>query len=64
MVRPRHGAGDKAETLLIRRPSSELLQDLGSPMPDSEAVRQTLSRLLRPGTLVFVLPASESIPQP
>jgi hypothetical protein len=44
--------------------SSELLQDVGSPMPDSEAVQQTLSRLLRPGTLVFILPTSESIPQP
>jgi hypothetical protein len=43
---------------------SELVQDVGSPLPDSEAVQQTLSRLLRPGTLVFILPASESIPQP
>ena len=43
---------------------SELLQDVGTPRPDSEAVQQTLSRLLRPGTLVFILPASESIPQP
>jgi hypothetical protein len=43
---------------------SELLQDVGSPMPDSEAVQRTLARLLRPGTLVFVLPTSESIPQP
>jgi hypothetical protein len=51
-----------------QRPSSprflELLQDVGSPTPDSEAVQQTLSRLLRPGTLVFILSASESIPQP
>jgi hypothetical protein len=43
---------------------SELLRDAGPPLPDSEAVQQTLSRLLRPGTLVFILPASESIPQP
>jgi hypothetical protein len=43
---------------------SELLQDMGSPMSDSEAVGQTLSRLLRPGTLIFDFPASESIPPP
>jgi hypothetical protein len=45
-------------------PSSELLKDMGSPMPDSEAVQQALSRLVRPGTLVFILPASASVPQP
>jgi hypothetical protein len=44
--------------------SSEFLQDGGPPTPDSEAAQQTLARLLRPGTLVFVLPKSESIPQP
>jgi hypothetical protein len=43
---------------------SELLQDVGSLPPDSEAVQQTLSRLLRPGTLVFILPTSEGLPQP
>jgi hypothetical protein len=43
---------------------SELVQDMGPPPPDSEAVQQTLSRLLRPGTLVFILPASEGIIQP
>ncbi len=32
-----------------------LWKDIGSPTPDSDAVRQTWARLLRPGTLVFVL---------
>lgn len=44
--------------------SHELWKDMGTPMPDSEAVRQTLARLLRPGTLVFVLSARENLPQP
>lgn len=44
-------------------PSHELWKDIGSP-PDSEAVRQTFARLLRPGTLVFVLSARENVPRP
>jgi len=42
----------------------ELWTDLGSPMPDSDAVWQTYARLLRPGTVIFVLSARENIPQP
>lgn len=42
----------------------ELWTDLGSPQPDSEVVWKTYSRTLRPGTLIFVLPAREKIPQP
>jgi hypothetical protein len=32
----------------------------GWPPPDDEAVLRTFARLLRPGTLVFILPASEN----
>jgi hypothetical protein len=50
------------------RPSSpqlhELWKDLGSSLPDDEAVWQTFSRVLRPGTLVFILSARENIPRP
>src|SRR5262249_15937201 len=42
----------------------ELWQDVGPPLPDREAVRGTFARLLRPGTLVFILSARENIPQP
>ena len=42
----------------------ELWKDVGSPLPDSEAVGQTFARLLRPGTLVFVLSASANAPRP
>jgi len=45
-------------------PSHALWQELYSPLPDSEAVRQTLAQILRPGTIVFVLPASERVPSP
>lgn len=41
-----------------------LWQEMGPPMADSEAVGQTFARLLRPGTLVFVLSARENVPQP
>lgn len=44
--------------------SHELWKDMGSPLPDSEAVWQTFARLLQPGTLVFVLSARENIPRP
>jgi hypothetical protein len=43
-------------------PSHELWKDLGSPLPDSEAVGLTFARVLRPGTLVFVLSARERSP--
>jgi hypothetical protein len=42
----------------------ELWKDVGSPTPDSHAVSQTLSRILRPGTLVFVLSPRENVPLP
>jgi hypothetical protein len=45
-------------------PSHQLWKDVGSPMPDSDDVRHTLARVLRPGTLVFVLSARENVPQP
>ena len=41
-----------------------LWTDVGSPMPDSEAVLRTFSRVLRPGTLVFILSARENVPVP
>jgi hypothetical protein len=44
--------------------SHRLWKEMGSPTPDSEAVSRTLSRILRPGTLVFVLSASENAPRP
>jgi hypothetical protein len=42
----------------------KLWKEVGAPVPDSDVVGQTLSRLLRPGTLVFILPARESVPLP
>jgi hypothetical protein len=36
----------------------------GAPTSDSDAVRQTLSRTLRPGTLVFILSARENVAVP
>ena len=41
-----------------------LWKDVGPVMPDSEAAGRTFARILRPGTLMFVLPASASVPQP
>jgi hypothetical protein len=42
----------------------ELWTDTGPPAPDSEAVQQIVWRMLRPGTLVFVLSARENVPLP
>jgi len=42
----------------------ELWKEIGPPTPDSDAIRQTLSRSLRPGTLVFILSARENVPVP
>ncbi len=42
----------------------ELWKDIGPPAPDSEAVSRTFSRILRPGTLVFVLSARENVVEP
>jgi hypothetical protein len=50
-----------------RPPSSQLYQlmkEIGSPTPESDAVRQTLGRILKPGTLVFILSARANVPQP
>jgi hypothetical protein len=41
-----------------------LWKEMGAPAPDSEAVWRTFSRILRPGTLVFILSARENVPQP
>jgi len=41
-----------------------LTKYLMSPPPDSNAVRRTLTRSLSPGTLVFILPKSASVPLP
>jgi hypothetical protein len=42
----------------------ELWKDAGSPAPDSEAVGRTFARMLRPGTLIFILSARENVPAP
>ena len=42
----------------------ELWSDAGTPNPDNEAVWQTFSQSMRPGTLVFILNARENGPQP
>jgi hypothetical protein len=42
----------------------ELWKDMGPLPPDSDAVQQTFTRMLRPGTLVFVLSARENLPVP
>ena len=44
--------------------SGQLWKELLPSMPESEAVRRTFGRALRPGTLVFVLSASENAPVP
>jgi hypothetical protein len=44
--------------------SYTLWRDLGPPPPNGDAVRQTLARVVRPGTLVFVVSARENVPQP
>jgi hypothetical protein len=46
------------------RQTHALWQEAGPPVPDSIAVGRTLSKILRPGTLVFVLSARENAPQP
>jgi hypothetical protein len=45
-------------------PPSSLVREIGPPPPDAEAAAQTFARTLRPGTLLFVLPAEEAVPQP
>jgi hypothetical protein len=41
-----------------------LLKEVGSPATDSDAVRRTLARILKPGTLVFILSAQANVPVP
>jgi hypothetical protein len=41
-----------------------LWKEMGPPMQDSEAVLRTFSRLVRPGTLVFILSSRENVSQP
>jgi hypothetical protein len=41
-----------------------LWKDVGAVSPDNEAAWQTYSRLLRPGTLIFVLSSAENQPVP
>lgn len=48
----------------VPEPAGDLWKNAGSALPDSEAVQQTLARILRPGTLVFVLSARANAPQP
>jgi hypothetical protein len=50
-----------------RQPSNRpynLSKEMGSAAPDGEAVGRTLSGVLQPGTLVFVLSANENRPTP
>jgi hypothetical protein len=42
----------------------ELWKDMGSPVPGCEAVSQTVARIVRPGTLVFILSSRENVPRP
>lgn len=42
----------------------KLWKPSGRPQPDSEAIRRTFGQLLRPGSLIFVLPAAASVPEP
>jgi hypothetical protein len=42
--------------------ASELLNEAGPAQPDSDAVLKTLSRVLRPGTLIFILPQQQVLP--
>ena len=44
--------------------SHRLWKEMGAASPDSEAVWRTFSRVLRPGTLVFILSARENAPRP
>jgi hypothetical protein len=42
----------------------ELWKSLRSPEPDSPAAGQMFLRMLRPGTMIFVLPGDEQVPLP
>jgi hypothetical protein len=45
-------------------PSSQLAKKVGRPAPTGQAARRMFSRILQPGTLVFVLSAKENAPVP
>ncbi len=47
-----------------RHQNHTLWTETGSPLPDGEEVWRTFSRILRPGTLVFILSARENAAQP
>jgi hypothetical protein len=42
----------------------ELWTDMGPASPDSEAVGKTFARMLRQGTMIFILSARENVPVP
>ncbi|HEV3344502.1 MAG TPA: hypothetical protein VG125_29265 [Pirellulales bacterium] len=42
--------------------ASEIFSEVGPAQPDSDAVLKTLSRVLRPGTLIFILPKQVTLP--
>jgi hypothetical protein len=44
--------------------SHELWTEMGLPTPDGQAARQTFARVVRPGTLVFVLSGRENVVAP
>jgi hypothetical protein len=48
---------------LLHQPH-ELWTEMGSPQPDGPAVCQTFARILRPGTLIFILSSHEKFPEP
>ncbi len=51
----------------IRMPANqlhELWTNLGQPTPESEAARQTFARIVRPGTLVFILSPHNNVAAP
>lgn len=45
-------------------PFYQLAKEVGPPQPDSDAVSRTFTHLLRPGTLVFVLPPGALVLEP
>lgn len=43
---------------------NDVWHELGEPAPESESVWKTFSRVLQPGTLVFIVPAIDTVPEP
>lgn len=54
----------RADDYIAPDRAGELWKEAGPPAPDGDAVGRTFARLLRPGTLVFVLSARENVPVP